>query len=122
MTQKNYPQYYEHMKEIVGDLGHEIPKTLAGFSRLHDAALADGALSRSIKELMAVAIGIASGCDGCIASHINDALKAGATHDEVVETIGVAVLMGGGPSLMHGAEALEALNQFEEAMTMEAAD
>jgi hypothetical protein len=30
-----------------------------------------------------------------------------------VETIGVAVMMGGGPSVMYGAEALEALNQFE---------
>jgi AhpD family alkylhydroperoxidase len=58
---------------------------------------------------------IAARCDGCIAYHVHDALKAGATRKEIVETIGVAVLMGGGPATVYGAEAFEALNQFETA-------
>jgi AhpD family alkylhydroperoxidase len=66
-----------------------------------------------IKELIALGIGIAVRCDGCIAYHVHDALRAGATHQEIVETIGVAVLMGGGPAAMYGSEALEALEQFE---------
>lgn len=51
-------------------------------------------------------------CDGCIAFHVHDAVKAGASRKEIVETIGVAVLMGGGPSVMYGCEALAALDQF----------
>lgn len=47
-----------------------------------------------------------------IAFHVHDALKSGASSEEVVETIGVAILMGGGPELMYGFEALEALNQL----------
>ncbi len=119
MSQKNYPQYYEHVKEIVGDLGREIPATLAGFSRLHDAAIKEGVLSTKTKELIALAIGIAVRCDGCIAAHVNDALRAGASREEITETIGVAIMMGGGPALMYGSEALEALNQFEDAMATE---
>jgi len=68
---------------------------------------------------MALAISIAVRCDGCIAYHVHDALKAGATGVEIRESIGVAVLMGGGPALMFGAEALEALRQFEGQATKE---
>ena len=57
-------------------------------------------------------IAITVRCDGCIAFHVHDALKSGATPNEIVETIGVAVLMGGGPAVVYGCEALEALQQF----------
>ena len=62
------------------------------------------------------ALGIAAAvrCDGCIAYHVHDALEAGAEPDEIMETLGVSILMGGGPALMYAAEALEALQQFTE--------
>jgi len=62
--------------------------------------------------ISALAVSIAVHCDGCISYHVHDALKAGATDEEICETIGVAVLMGGGPSVVYGAEAFEALEQF----------
>lgn len=75
--------------------------------------MADGVLSAKVKELIALGIAITVRCDGCIAFHVHDALEAGASRKEVAETIGVAVLMGGGPSVVYGSEALEALEQFE---------
>ena len=60
-----------------------------------------------------MSIGIALRCNGCIAFHVHDALDAGANRQEVLETIGVAILMGGSPSMVYGCEALEALDQFE---------
>jgi len=75
--------------------------------------MTEGALSARTKELIALAIAITVRCDGCIAYHVHDAVHAGATRGEIVEAIGVAVLMGGGPSAIYGAEALEALEQFE---------
>lgn len=112
---KQYPEYYEHLKQLVGKLSSEIPGTMGGFGRLHQSAVADGVLSAKVKELIALGIAITVRCDGCIAFHVHDALKAGASHEEIVETIGVAILMGGGPSVMYGSEALEALEQFEAA-------
>jgi AhpD family alkylhydroperoxidase len=112
---KNYPEFHKHLKGLVKALGKEMPDSLAGFAELHRTATADGALSKSMKELIALGIGIAVRCDACIAYHVHDALKAGATRAEIVETIGVAVMMGGGPALMYGAQALEALEQFSEA-------
>jgi AhpD family alkylhydroperoxidase len=113
MVAKSYPAYYEHLGGLIKELGREIPGPLAGFSQLHKQSVADGELSRKVKELIALAIAISVRCDGCIAYHVHDALGAGANRQEILETIGVALLMGGGPALMYGCEALEALEQFE---------
>lgn len=110
---QNFPETYEHMRKLMGQLGHEIPETMKAFSQLHTASTSDGALSGKIKELIALGIAITVRCDGCIAFHVHDAIKAGASREEITETIGVAVLMGGGPSVMYGCEALAALEQFE---------
>lgn len=110
---KNFPEQYDHMRELMGKLGSEIPETMQAFSRLHRASAGEGALDSKSKELIALGIAIAVHCDGCIAFHIHDAIQSGASRDEIAEAIGVAVLMGGGPSVMYGCEALEALDQFE---------
>jgi AhpD family alkylhydroperoxidase len=110
---ERYPELRERLERLMGRLSEEAPGPMAGFSTLRRQALTDGFLPRKSKELIALGIAIAIRCDGCIAYHVRDALKAGATHEEVVETIGVAVMMGGGPAAIYGSEALEALEQFE---------
>jgi AhpD family alkylhydroperoxidase len=109
----DYPEMYRHMTVLMARLGGEAPAVMRGFAALHAASTADGALPTKTEELIAPSIGIALHCDGCIAYHVHDALRAGATRDAVVETIGVAVMMGGGPSVVYGCEALEAVEQFE---------
>lgn len=109
---KDYSKRYNDLTRLMGDLGDEIPATMSGFNSLHKASTAEGVLSTKTKELIALGIAITVRCDGCIAFHVHDALKSGASSEEIIETIGVAVMMGGGPALMYGCEALEALNQF----------
>ncbi len=110
---KEYPLYYEQLSGLMSSLGKEIPGSMAGFGKLQEQSMADGALSAKNKELMALAIAITVRCDGCIAYHVHDALLAGASRPEIAETIAVAILMGGGPSVVYGSEALLALEQFE---------
>ncbi|MBM9531370.1 carboxymuconolactone decarboxylase family protein [Desulfoprunum benzoelyticum] len=86
---------------------------MTAFAQLSAAATTAGALDARTKQLIALGIGITVRCDGCIAYHVHDALRAGASREEILETIGVAVLMGGGPAVIYGCEALEALEQFE---------
>lgn len=114
MPIENYPEKYKRYRELVDDLHNENPGTIGGYTILHQKSLADGALSRKTKELMAMGMAITAMCDGCIAYHVHDAIKAGASRDELKETIGVAVMMGGGPALMYACEALEAMNQFRD--------
>jgi AhpD family alkylhydroperoxidase len=111
-VEKQYPKHYEHLKQLMGKLSGNIPKTMEGFSALHKAAACAGVLSAKVKELIALGIAVTVRCDGCIAFHVHDAVEAGASKEEITETIGVAVLMGGGPSVMYGCEALEAFEQF----------
>ncbi len=115
---KNYPKYYQELQQLMGKLSKELPAPMAGFGQLHHGAMANGSLSTKTKELIALGIAITVRCDGCISYHVHDALQAGATNEEIVETIGVAVLMGGGPAAIYGSEALEALKQFEQSAVM----
>lgn len=101
------------------DLRRAIPEVYEGFGALSKAAFTDGALDRKTKELIALAIGIVEGCDGCIASHGEAAARAGATPQEAAEVIGVTFLMHGGPATIHGARAYDAFREFHDAQTTE---
>lgn len=109
----DYPELRAELQKLSGKLGKELAGPMSAFATLHKNALADGALSKKEKELIALGIGIAARCGGCIAYHTHGALHAGASRPEVLEAIGVAILMGGGPALVYGCEALAALEQFE---------
>jgi AhpD family alkylhydroperoxidase len=97
---------------LARELRQAIPDVLKGFVEMHDAAMAPGAIDGKTKELIALAIGISQRCDGCIASHARGAFKKGATRAEVAETIGVAILMNGGPATVYGPRALAAYDDF----------
>ncbi len=89
-----------------------IPEAMAGFAALGKGAYADKVLSRKYKELIALALGVAARCDGCVAYHAHKVADLGATREEVLEVLGVCVQMGGGPSMVYGGEALRAYDSF----------
>jgi AhpD family alkylhydroperoxidase len=111
---KNYSDITKRISGDLRKLRKDIPDTLQAFSALAQAATRDGALDRKTKELIALAIGVAMRCDGCIGFHTETLVKLGATRQEVEETLGMAVYMGGGPSLMVAADAISAFEEFEK--------
>jgi len=115
---KDYQKYYKELVHSMQELGTQAPETMKGFGDLHMASTADGVISKKTKELIALGIAISVRCDGCIAFHVHDSLRAGATNAEIVETVGVAILMGGGPAMVYGCEALEAVKQFDNVTTL----
>ena len=100
------------LSPLTRELRRKIPDVYEGFRALHAAAFAPGALDTKTKELMALAIAVADGCDGCIASHARAAVTAGASEQEAAETIGVAILMSGGPGTIYGPRAMGAVGEF----------
>jgi len=90
------------------------PDVMKGFSAIAQAALKANALDTKTKELIALAIAVATRCDGCIGFHAEAAVKHGASRDEVMETMGMAIYMGAGPSVMYAAQAVEAYDQFAQ--------
>ena len=109
---KNYIEITRDISANLKALRKDIPDTLAGFSAMAQAASRDGALDKKTKELIALALGVAAHCDGCIGFHTEALIRLGASRQEVEETLGMAVYMGGGPSLMYAADAMAAYEQF----------
>ncbi len=112
MMTTDYRSRREELVRGLGRLGEAQPELMSGFAALHSAAASDGVLDAKTKELIALATAITAHCDGCIAFHTHDAISAGATREEIAEAIGVAVLMGGGPAVVYGSDALDAADQF----------
>ena len=109
---KNYTKKYDELTKLMERLRSKSPEVMNGFNTLHEVTVKEEKLSSKIKELIALGIAITVRCDGCIAFHVHKAILTGATSEEIIETIGVAILMGGGPSVVYGCEALEAMEQF----------
>ena len=87
-------------------------EAMRGFGQLAQAAMAEGAISAKNKELIALAVGVAARCDGCIGFHTKALARLGASTEEVHEALGVAIYMGGGPVAMYAANAVAAFNEF----------
>ena len=100
----------KHLRGGAGDV-------IKGFSAIAQAALKAGVLDLKTKELIALAISVAVRCDDCIAFHAKAAVERGATREEILEELGMAIYMGAGPSVMYASHALGAATQFAEAKT-----
>lgn len=112
--QKDYADVCKHISRNLGQLRKGIPETMRAFSAMAQAATRNGALDARTKELIALALGVAAHCDGCIGFHAETLVKLGVGRKEVEEALAMAVYMGGGPSLMYAADALGAYDQFQE--------
>ncbi len=109
---KDFVQIANDVISGIGLLQQGEPSTMKAFGALSVAATASKAIDTKMKELMALAIGIAVHCDGCVAYHTKMAHRHGATREEILETIALAVYMGGGPAAVYGGDAARAYDQF----------
>jgi AhpD family alkylhydroperoxidase len=113
----DWPKMTQDLSQAIRELRAGAPEPMKAFSSLAKAALEPKALDTKTKELIALGIAVAIRCDGCVAFHAEAAVKQGATRDEVMETMGMAVYMGAGPSVMYAAQAIEAYDQFSAKKT-----
>lgn len=102
------------MKGRLSALTKALPEASRAFASLQQAATKDGAFSSAQKELIAVAIACGQGCEGCILYHTDKAKSLGASREDLLEVLAVAVEMGGGPGMVYAAKALEAYDALVE--------
>jgi len=107
MTRPSPKAQVDAIDQRVGVLAKATPKVMGAYGQLVQSAMKSGALDDKTKELMAVAISVSARCEDCILYHTRAAIKLGATEAEFVESLGVAIELGGGPSVVYGARALE---------------
>ena len=107
----DWPNMAAELNSAVKQLRSGVPDIMKAFGALAQAATQTKALDTKTKELIALGIAVGVRCDACIAFHAESARKHGATRDEIMETMGMAIYMGAGPSVMYAAQAVEAYDQ-----------
>ena len=118
MTNNTATPYTDITQGISAELAKlrtEMPDTLRGFSAMAKGATQDGALDKKTKELIAIALSVAMRCDPCIGFHAQTLVQLGGTRAELADALGMAVYMGGGPSLMYAAKTSAAFDEFSAA-------
>ena len=110
---KDYKEIIGDISAYAGELRKLIPDTMNGFTAMAKAATQTNAIDEKTKEMIALALGVAAHCDGCLGFHTKALARLGASREEVAEVLGMAVYMGGGPSLMYAADALRSFDQFQ---------
>lgn len=83
------------------------PEAWRAFAAFDQAALADGAIPRKYKELIAVAVALTTQCPYCLEIHREAALKAGATAEQLAEVTLVAAALRAGAAVTHGTHLLK---------------
>lgn len=112
---QSFKELTQDINQALLSIRKEVPDPMQGFSAMTKAAMAPGALSALDKELIALAIGVATKCDACIGFHMKALIRLGMTRQQLMETLAVCTYMGGGPSLMYAAEAVRAHDEFSAA-------
>jgi len=103
----------EEIERYLGELSKDYPQETGAFMSFLRRTIQEKALYVKTKELIALALGLAAGCEWCIVLHTKNALDAGAKPEELIEAGYVAVLMAGGPALMHLIPLMKAIEEFK---------
>ena len=111
-TFHDWPEWTKGLSANLRGLRAGAPEVMKAFGALAQAASAPKALDAKTKELLALGISVAMRCDDCVAFHVKAAIEHGASREEVLETLGMAIYMGAGPSVMYASHALDAFTQF----------
>ena len=103
------------MRTKLRNLNQALLETTKDFSAMTKTVHETGGLDAKTKEFAALAISVADRCEPCIGFHVEALIKAGASRDEVADVLSVCIQMGGGPSLMYAAKALDAFDRLSTA-------
>ncbi|MBY6082042.1 carboxymuconolactone decarboxylase family protein [Ruegeria arenilitoris] len=94
------------------NLNGAIPDTARAFGALGKSVKKGGTLDFKTKEFIALGMSIAVRCEPCISLHTETLVKAGASREEFLDVLAMAIQMGGGPSMMYAAKALECFDEL----------
>ena len=107
--------YQKQVLTTVGEMAKLSPDTVRGYGMLSDAGSKTGHLEPKTRELISLAVAVTTRCDGCITIHTDEAYKLGASREEVMEALGVAIAMNAGAALVYSSRVMDAYAAKEAA-------
>ena len=109
---ENQLELYDELTNLRGKLVEERPEAMNAFLTFRNTVYRDGALSHKVKRLIALGAALRAGCTGCIIAQTVQAIEAGATKDEILETIEVAIAIGGTTTMSWSMRAVRVLEEL----------
>lgn len=104
----DWNDYQKQLAATIGQIGKISPDTVRGYQEISQAGSKTGKLDAKTRELIALAVAVTRQCDGCITVHTDAAVKHGATREEIVEALGVAIAVNAGAALVYSSRAMDA--------------
>jgi AhpD family alkylhydroperoxidase len=105
--------YRQDLMSGIGDLAKLSPDTVGGYLQASGAGAKTHRLDAKTRQLIALAVAVTTRCDGCITVHAAEAVKEGATKEEIAEALGVAVALNAGAALVYSARVLDAVKAVQ---------
>ena len=113
MAKESVNEKLDEFFEYTAKFAQKYPEIGSNFMTLMGSIIQDGKLKSKEKELIALAVGLSVQCMPCIILHVQKALKAGATREDILEAAGVVVMMCGGPAYTHVPEVMKAMDELQ---------
>ncbi|WP_386694979.1 carboxymuconolactone decarboxylase family protein [Lonepinella sp. MS14435] len=107
----DWKEHTSHVKKSFGELGKKHPKMLQAYGALSVAAAEGNVLDAKTRELIALAVAVTTRCESCISVHAAEAVKAGATEEEVSAALAMSIALNAGAAYTYSLRALEAFNE-----------
>lgn len=104
----NWTEYLGELKGKIAKIGKLNPDVVKGYATLANAKPANPKLDAKTRELISLAVAITARCDGCIVVHTEAAKKHGATQEEIMEALGIAISVNAGAALVYSARTMDA--------------
>ncbi len=102
----------EEREQLLTVFNRELPELMVPESAKWDVVYKDGALSSKVKRLMALALALKAGCSNCTLAQTMNAIEAGATKEEILETISVNVVTSGTNGIAEGLRVIKLLDEL----------
>ncbi len=110
----NWNEYLQEITARAGEIAGTSPDIIRGYRTLSDAGQKTGKIDAKTRELIALAVAVSLRCDGCITTHTSAAIKHGASKEEIVEALGVAISVNAGAALVYSTRVLDAFHAKTE--------
>lgn len=104
----NWDEYQRQIAAGIAEIGKANHDIVGGYRGLHNSGNTTNLLGGKVRELIALAVAVTRQCDGCIVTHTDAAIKQGATHEEIIEALGVAITVNAGAALVYSTRVLDA--------------
>jgi AhpD family alkylhydroperoxidase len=118
----NWNDYHDRVRKGIAGIGRANPDIVRGYRTLSEAGKKSDLLGAKTRELIALAVAVTVQCDGCIVVHTEAALKNGATEEEIIEALSVAIQVKAGSALIYSTRALDAVKAKTSQTSGDASD